>query len=253
MYLAASMESISFVLLAKRGKRQFPIYFISRTLEGADLDYPKLEKLILALVNVARRLQRYFQAYPIRILTNKPIKQIPARPEKSGRIAKWAIELGEHDIKFRGRYYVKGQILADFLAETPSVEDEEMEAKKATDEESKSENMWKLYTDGTSSFDGSEAGMVLVSPEGKKYTYALRFEFKTTNNEAEYDALLAGLRIATGMNVQDLSIFIDSQLVSNQVKGLFKARQQVIKHYLEKTREVLKSFNNYSMEHVRRE
>ncbi|GJT86705.1 reverse transcriptase domain-containing protein [Tanacetum coccineum] len=170
MYLAASMESISSVLLAKIGKRQFPIYFISRTLEGADLDYLELEKLILALVNVARRLRRFFQAHPIRILTNKPIKQFLARPEKSGRIAKWAIELGEHDIEFRGCYFVKGQILADFLAKTPSAEDEEMEAKKATDEESESENLWKLYTDGALSFDGSEVGMMLVSHEGKEYT-----------------------------------------------------------------------------------
>ncbi|GJZ21367.1 reverse transcriptase domain-containing protein [Tanacetum coccineum] len=60
----------------------------------------------------------------------------------------------------------------------------------------KLENIWKLYTDGASSSDGSGAGLMLISPEGKEYTYALRFKFKTTNNEAEYEALLAGLRIA---------------------------------------------------------
>ncbi|GJT35974.1 reverse transcriptase domain-containing protein [Tanacetum coccineum] len=87
------------------------------------------------------------------------------------------------------------------------------------------DNVWKLFTDGASSFDGSGAGLMLVNPEGKEYTYAFRFRFKTTNNEAEYEALLAGLHIATKMKIQELAIFVDSQLVANQVKGLFKARQ----------------------------
>ncbi|GJY61761.1 reverse transcriptase domain-containing protein [Tanacetum coccineum] len=55
---------------------------------------------------------------------------------------------------------------------------------------------WKLYTDGASSSDGSGAGIMLINPKGKEYTYAQCFEFKTTNNEAEYKALLAGLQIA---------------------------------------------------------
>nr|GEV78460.1 reverse transcriptase domain-containing protein [Tanacetum cinerariifolium] len=57
-------------------------------------------------------------------------------------------------------------------------------------------NEWKLYTDGASSSDGAGAGLMLIDPAGKEYTYALRFEFETTNNEADYEALLAGLRIA---------------------------------------------------------
>ncbi|GJX27960.1 putative reverse transcriptase domain, ribonuclease H-like domain protein [Tanacetum coccineum] len=108
-----------------------------------------LEKLILALVHAARRLRRYFQAHPIKVLTDKPIKQILTRPEKSGRIAKWAIELGEHDIEFQGRNSVRGHILADFLVETPSTKDKDTEIKKpkAENKALKSESTWKLYTD----------------------------------------------------------------------------------------------------------
>ncbi|GKB31832.1 reverse transcriptase domain-containing protein, partial [Tanacetum coccineum] len=110
MYLAALIEYISDVLLAKKEKRQVPIYFVSRVLPRAEPNYLELEKLILALVHITRRLQRYFQAHLIQVLTNKPIKQILARPEKSGRIAKWAIKLEEHDIEFKGRDSVKGRI-----------------------------------------------------------------------------------------------------------------------------------------------
>ncbi|GKB64640.1 putative reverse transcriptase domain, ribonuclease H-like domain protein [Tanacetum coccineum] len=179
MYLATSEENVSAVLMAERGKKQIPVYFVSRTLHGAELKYPKLEKLILALVYAARKLRRYFQAHPIQVLSDKPIKQILAKPKKSGRIAKWAIELGEHEIKFRGRNSIKGQILADFLAETPLTENREAKNEEVKRKELEPKNAWKLFTDGASSSDGSGAGLMVVSPEGKEYTYALRFEFAT--------------------------------------------------------------------------
>ncbi|GJW37097.1 reverse transcriptase domain-containing protein [Tanacetum coccineum] len=145
-------------------------------------------------------------------------------------------------------------ILADFLAETPSVEDKVTKTKEteAAKEVLHLGNTWKLYTDGALSSDGSGVGLMLISLKGKVYTYALRFEFETTNNEAKYEALLVGLRIVEEMEIKDLAIFIDSQLVANQVKGLFEARQPVIKQYFEKTKEVLKYFDTYLMEHIQR-
>nr|GEZ13836.1 reverse transcriptase domain-containing protein [Tanacetum cinerariifolium] len=172
-----------------------------------------------------------------------------------GRVAKWAIVLGEHEIEFKGKNSIKGQILADFLAETSSTEIEEEKdgGAKRKEPELELESTWKLFTDGASSSDGSGAGLMLVNPEGKEYPYALRFEFETTNNEAEYEVLIAGLRIAKEMQIQELAIFVDSQLVANQVKGLFEARQQTIKQYLEKTIALMSSFPNYLIEHNKRE
>lgn len=95
------------------------MYFISRALQGPDLNYPTLEKLVLVLIYVARRLRRYFQAHKIEVLTNSPIKQILLKPEMSGRLMKWEIELGEHDISYRPRTSIKGQALADILLEIP--------------------------------------------------------------------------------------------------------------------------------------
>ncbi|XP_071712655.1 uncharacterized protein [Rutidosis leptorrhynchoides] len=106
--------------------------------------------------------------------------------------------------------------------------------------------------DRASSFDGSGAGLMLVSPEGKEFTYALRFEFSTTNNEAEYEALLAGLRLARDLNIQYLKVFVDSQLVVNQVAGIFEARSPTIQQYLEKSKELIEQFKGFEIEHVRR-
>nr|GEY48403.1 reverse transcriptase domain-containing protein [Tanacetum cinerariifolium] len=104
----------------------------------------------------------------------------------------------------------------------------------------KLERIWKLYIDGESSFDGLGAGLMLIIHEGREYTYALCFEFETTNNEAEYEALLSGLRIAREMEIKSLAIFTDSQLMANKIKGIFEARQPTIKQYLEKVKGNLK-------------
>lgn len=162
MYIATSSESISVVLMAERERKQIPIYFVSRVLQGAELDYPELEKIVLALIHAARHLRRYFQAHPITELTDKPIKQILSNPEKSGRIAKWSIELGEHEIEYKGRKSIKGEVLAYFLAEIPSEPPQKKEMQKQ--KPSKEGMGWKLYTDGASSSDGSGAGLMLVSP-----------------------------------------------------------------------------------------
>ncbi|GKC14748.1 reverse transcriptase domain-containing protein [Tanacetum coccineum] len=92
-------------------------------------------------------------------------------------------------------------------------EEDKKEAAGKTDiklESTKLNNAWKLYTDGASSSDGSRAWLILINPEGKEYTYALSFKFKTTNNEAEYEALLAGLQIVQEMEIGSLEIFADS-------------------------------------------
>ncbi|GJZ49179.1 reverse transcriptase domain-containing protein [Tanacetum coccineum] len=72
------------------------------------------------------------------------------------------------------------------------------------------------------------------------------------NNEVEYEALLAGLRIVREMEIKILAIFVDSQLIANRVKGLFEAKQPAIKQYLKRTKEILMDFDTYSMEHLRR-
>ncbi|GKC20577.1 reverse transcriptase domain-containing protein [Tanacetum coccineum] len=142
----------------------------------------------------------------------------------------------------------------DFLIEAPP-EDNRKEVGRKTDtklEETKPSCEWKLYTDGESSFDGSGTRLMLIDPEGKEYTYALSFKFETTNNEAEYEALLTGLRIAQEMDIVNLAIFVDSQLLVNQIKGIYAAKQPAIRVYLKRTKETLRRFRSYTIEHIRR-
>ncbi|GJS14553.1 reverse transcriptase domain-containing protein [Tanacetum coccineum] len=86
---------------------------------------------------------------------------------------------------------------------------------------------WTLFTDGSSCIDGSRAGLIWTNLEGVEFTYAMRFRFEATNNEVEYEALIAGLRIAEQMGVKNLQANVDSHLVANQVNGSYVAKESV--------------------------
>ncbi|XP_076913574.1 uncharacterized protein LOC143572246 [Bidens hawaiensis] len=155
-----------------------------------------LEKLVLALVYAARRLRRYFQGHPINVLTGYKLKNVLSKLELSGRLEKWAIELGEHSIEYKPRPAIKGQVLADFITEVPQHKEQECLIEQQSQAPPEQGKVWSLFTDGASSSEGSGAGLRLVNPEGYEFTYAIILDFKITNNEAEYEAFLAGLRIA---------------------------------------------------------
>ncbi|GKG21943.1 reverse transcriptase domain-containing protein, partial [Tanacetum coccineum] len=88
MYLSASQGAVGAVLMTERDSIQTPVYFVSRALQGPELNYTPMEKLVLALVFAAKRLQRYFQAYPIAVITDQPIRQVMSCPEVAGRLQK---------------------------------------------------------------------------------------------------------------------------------------------------------------------
>ena len=148
LYISASQLAISTVLVKEKDQAQHPIYFVSRALQGPETRYTPLERLILALVHAARRLRPHFQEHTIVLLTNYPIRQILLKPEASGRMMKWAIELGEHDIQFRPRTAIKGQVLADFILESTEPVNPDVE------QPSLSEGAWQLYVDGSSHSGG---------------------------------------------------------------------------------------------------
>ena len=122
LYLAVSNFSTNAVLARDKERIQHPVYYCSRALRGAEERYPRMEKLILALVTAARKLRPYFQAYTIEVPTEYLMKQVFHKPETSGRLMKWVIELSEFDIRYRPKNAIKWQVLADFFMEFTSAE-----------------------------------------------------------------------------------------------------------------------------------
>ncbi|GJW25875.1 reverse transcriptase domain-containing protein [Tanacetum coccineum] len=140
------------------------------------------------------------------------------------------------------------QVLADFIVERPEEEGQD----DSTKEEEPLPAQWTLFTDGSSCVDGCGAGVILTDPEGAEFTYALRFQFEATNNEAEYEALIAGLRIAEKMGVQNLQVNVDSKLVANQVNGTYIAKETDMIKYLEKVKTLASTFRAFSIKQVPR-
>ncbi|GJR24103.1 reverse transcriptase domain-containing protein [Tanacetum coccineum] len=252
-YLAVSAEAVSAVLLTDRKGRQCPIQYVSRTLNEAERNYAPMEKLALSLIHMTRRLMRYFEAHPVKVIIDQPIKNILNNTETSGKLAKYAVELGTYKITFIPRNAMKGQVLADFLSEAPEGEKEEMYFRMPeVPLEKDNTESWTLFTNGASSLKGSGAGLVLIGPSGIKYTYALRLTFPSTNNEAEYEALLAGLRIARQMNMSNIEVKVDSILVASQINGSYEASKDNMIKYLAKAKEYASGFKSFSIENIPR-
>ncbi|GJW15048.1 reverse transcriptase domain-containing protein [Tanacetum coccineum] len=141
-----------------------------------------------------------------------------------------------------------GQILADFIVERPEEDspDTPMELEEELPEP------WILFMDGSSCANGSRAGPILINPEGAEFTYAQRFMLEATNNEAEYEALIAGLRIMKEMGVKNFKANVDSRLVANQVNGTYIAKETDMIRYLEKVRTLTNGFRMFSIKQVPR-
>nr|GFA98432.1 reverse transcriptase domain-containing protein [Tanacetum cinerariifolium] len=246
MYLSATHGAISAVLLTDRNFVQTPVYFVSKALKKTEVNYSAMEKLVLALVFAAKRLRRYFQAHPIVVITDQPIKQVISKPDASGQLQKWSVLQGEHNISYRPCTAVKGRILADFIIKKPDTDVAPPRSKVKLHEP------WILFTDGSSCMDGLGAGLILTNPKGMEFTYALRFEFTATNNEAEYEALIAGLRIATRMGARNLEANVDSCLVANHVLGEYVAKEDNMVQYLDKTKSLIQGFDRFTIKQVPR-
>nr|GEY01326.1 reverse transcriptase domain-containing protein [Tanacetum cinerariifolium] len=246
IYLSATYGAISVVLMTERGTNQTPIYFISRALQGPELNYSSMEKLVLSLVFASKRIQRYFQAHPFTVITDQPIKQVMSRPDVAGRLQKWSIMLGEHNIAYRPRTSVKGKFLQDFLIEMSG------DVSQAVPAAVTQEEPWMLFTDSSSCVDGSGAGLILINPEGLEFTYALRFQFTASNNKAEYEALVAGLRIAAQLGVKNIQVNVDYKLVANQVLGTYVAKEDNMIKYLKIVKGLVSGFTTFSISQVPR-
>ncbi|KAM5554178.1 hypothetical protein ABKV19_026092, partial [Rosa sericea] len=157
IYLAISDVATSAALFREEGYRQEPIAYTSRSLLDAETRYSPSEKVILALATAKRKLRQYFEGHSITVYTNLPIRAILSKPDTSGRMAKWAIELSEFDITYKPRSALKGQALADFLVEC--------HFPAPIPEVSWQDPSWEMHVDGASNFSGAGAGILLHSSE----------------------------------------------------------------------------------------
>jgi len=155
-------------------------------LQGLEVRYQAIEKAALVVVFLARRLHHYFQSFIVIVMIDLPIRKVLQKPDVAGRMVRWAVELLEFDVQCEPRGPIKGQVYDDFIVELSSA---------ATHQEGTGFR-WVLSVDGSSNQQGSGVGVILEGPNGLLIEKALRFAFKASNNQTEYEVLIAGMLLA---------------------------------------------------------
>ncbi|CAL1407455.1 unnamed protein product [Linum trigynum] len=245
LYLAVSDQAASSVLVRRDcDGSDRPVYYVSKALLPAKRQYMPIQRAVLAVVTAARKLRPYFQGHQVIVLSNLPLKKILKGMDVSGRMTKWAVVLSEYDIAYAPRPCIKGQVLADFVAEGFSLE---------SVGEKKDADVWRLYVDGAAGKGGAGAGIVVETPAGVIHEISHRFLELKTNNVAEYEALLSGLKIVINMGASHLHIYSDSLLVVNQVLESYEVKEEALAKLAGKVKGTLAQLDSWKLEHVKRE
>jgi ribonuclease HI len=190
-----------------------------------------------------RKLRHYFESHPVTMVSSFPLGEIIQSREASGRIAKWAVEIMGETISFAPRKAIKSQVLADFVAEWA---DTQLPTAPIQLE------LWTMFFDGSLMKTGAGAGLLFVSPLRKHLRYVLRLHFPTSNNVAEYEALVNGLRIAIELGVRRLDARGDSQLVIDQVMKNSHCHDPKMEAYCDEVWRLEDKFYGLELNHITR-
>src|SRR5207237_2501085 len=159
LYIAATSHVVSTAIVVERQeeghiqKVQRPVYFVSKVLVESKIRYPQFQKILYAVMITSQKLVHYFQAHPILVVTSFPIGDILHNRDATGRIAKWAVELGSFGLSFQPRMAIKSQALVDFIAEWTKTQTPIIIEKL---------EYWTMYFDGSLMIEGAGAGIMLI-------------------------------------------------------------------------------------------
>jgi ribonuclease HI len=249
LYIAATPRVISIVIVVEHTKegKELPIqrlvYYLSEVLTLSKQNYPHYQKVAYGVYMAAKMLKHYFEEHPIMVVSTTPLSEIIGCKDASARVAKWAIELSAHTIQYKPRTTIKSQIIADFFADWG----EHQYLPPAPDS-----THWRMNFDGSKMLMGLGAGVILTSPKGDKLQYVLQMHFRASNNVAEYEALVHGLKLAKEIGIRRILCFGDSDLVVHQVSGEWDAKDANMASYRFYVQQLSGFFEGCEFHHVPR-
>jgi ribonuclease HI len=247
LYVAASPHAVSATLVQEQDRegttRQCPVYYVSEVLTTSKCNMTELEKIACAVVMASRKLCHYFEAFKVRVTSDRGLGELFRNPEASVRIAKWAAELSGYHITFEPRIAIKSQVLADFIVDWTG---------PITQPDAPAEKVWTIHCDGAWCHAGAGAVAVITSPTGVKHRYTARLSFalesdRCTNNVAEYEAVILGLRKLRALGVTTCIIKTDSKVVVGQVEKDYAAKYPALMQYLTAVRSLERQFKGFTL------
>jgi ribonuclease HI len=192
----------------------------------------------------SRKLRHYFQEYSVFVISDYPLGDMLRNQDATGRISKWEVELGALNTDFKPRTAIKSQALVDFMAEwrenqlpTPTERPEH----------------WAMYFDGSLKLEGTGARVLLISPTGEQLKYVLQIFWKVSNNKAEYEALLHGLRLGASPGIKRLLVYGDSAVVINQVNKSWDRNKENMDAYCLEVHKLENKFYGLEFQYVVRD
>ncbi|CAJ2644769.1 unnamed protein product [Trifolium pratense] len=245
LYIAASDSTIG-SMLAQEDENgvEKAIYYLSRILNDAETRYSPIEKLCLCLYFSCTKLKQYIKPVHVYVYSHFDIiKHMLLKPILHSRIGKWALALTEYSLTYQPLRAVKGQVVADFLvdhsvAETPITYVEH--------------EPWMLYFDGSKHKHGTGIGILIISPLKIPTKFKYKINGTCSNNEAEYEALIVGLKIILDLGAKHVKIRGDSELVIKQLTKEYKCIQEHLMKYFVIAFSLLKRFDSCDIQHVPR-
>ncbi|XP_050233329.1 uncharacterized protein LOC126681817 [Mercurialis annua] len=223
------------------------VYYLSRGLTDTEIHYTDIEKMCLCLYIPCCKLRYYMLPVVVYVLSQTDIiKYILSKPYLRNRIGKWAIAMSEFTLVYVPQRAVKGQVLADFLADHPGITliKETISCCDIA--------IWEMWFDGSRTSQGAGAGVHIVSPLGASYQLSFRLHFECTNNQAEYEALIFGLEILSELGAKAINMKGDSLLVIKQVMGEFKCESELLVRYCNKAKHLIEVFQDTRIEYTER-
>ncbi|XP_059650578.1 uncharacterized protein LOC132296389 [Cornus florida] len=250
LYSSAVKESIGAMLAQENeaGSEQ-AIYYLSRVLTLVECKYTPIKKLCLALYFAAMKLRVYMLPILVYIICQTDlVVYMLLRPIITGRIGEWALALMEFNFAYVVQKAIKGRALEDFLADHPSPE---IGSQVFDELDSASIFMtpWTLMFDGSSTSEGSGAGIVIISPTRNQISFSFFLDFRCSNYQAEYEALIIGLEILFEMAVKDVHIVGDSSLVINQISEDFRCLNWQLRSFHSLATQLVSQFHNVTLEY----
>ena len=219
LYVAVMTQVVSAAVVVERPEEghalpvQRPVYFISEVLSETKVRYPQIQKLIYAVIRTRRNLQHYFLGHPITVVSSFPLGEIIQSREATGRIAKWSVEVMSETLTYAPHMAIKVSRSGGFrcgvdrlLAPPAQVQAE----------------LWMMYFDGSLMKTGAGAGLLFISPLSVHMRYVIKIHFTTSNNIAEYEALVNGLKIAIELGVRRLELVHIARRYNEAVDQLAK-------------------------------
>ncbi|XP_055960597.1 uncharacterized protein LOC130015093 [Mercurialis annua] len=254
LYISAAEGSIGCLLAqSNQDGHEQAIYYLSRSMTSTEVRYTPIMKLCLALFFACTKLRHYLLNNRVYVVSQTDLmKYMLNKPVLSGNIGKWLLSLADFHLIYHPQKSVKGQALADFLADHPCINLGD-ESKFDLPVFMNEHRPWMLKFDGSSTDRSAGAGIIIVSPSGAKTSLSFNLDFECTNNQSEYEALIIGLEILLDLGAKKVKIIGDSQLVIRQVSGEYKCMSYSLTSYYAIAIQLIESFEEVELVHVPRE